>query len=54
MRVLVAGAAGLIGSAVALEFADHGHDVVRLVRREPGPGEVRWDSALRHQLGALA
>lgn len=43
MRVLVAGAGGLIGSAVALEFADHGHDVVRLVRREPGPREVRWD-----------
>ena len=43
MRVLVAGAGGLIGSAVALELADHGHDVVRLVRREPGPGEVRWD-----------
>jgi NAD dependent epimerase/dehydratase family enzyme len=43
MLVLVAGAGGLIGSAVALELADHGHDVVRLVRREPGPGEVRWD-----------
>jgi uncharacterized protein (TIGR01777 family) len=43
MRVLVAGAGGLIGSAVALELAHHGHDVVQLVRREPGPGEVRWD-----------
>ena len=43
MRVLVAGAGGLIGSAVARELADHGHDVVRLVRREPGQGEVRWD-----------
>ena len=47
MRVLVAGAGGLIGSAVALELADHGHDVVRLVRREPGPGEVRWDPDAR-------
>jgi len=43
MRVLVAGAGGLIGSAVAGHFASNGHDVVRLVRHAPGPGEVRWD-----------
>jgi uncharacterized protein (TIGR01777 family) len=43
MRVLVAGAGGLIGSVVARELTDNGHEVVRLVRHEPGPGEVRWD-----------
>jgi uncharacterized protein (TIGR01777 family) len=47
MRVLVAGAGGLIGSAVTLELAGHGHDVVRLVRREPGLGEVGWDPDTR-------
>jgi uncharacterized protein (TIGR01777 family) len=39
----MAGAGGLIGSAVARQLSSHGHDVVRLVRREPEPGEVRWD-----------
>ena len=43
MRVLVAGAGGLIGSVVASDLTSKGHEVVRLVRREPGPGEVRWD-----------
>ena len=43
MRVLIAGAGGLIGSAVARQLASDGHDVVRLVRHVPGPGEVRWD-----------
>ncbi len=43
MRVLVAGAGGLIGSVVASDLATKGHEVVRLVRHEPGPGEVRWD-----------
>jgi uncharacterized protein (TIGR01777 family) len=43
MRVLIAGAGGLIGSVVAHDFIAKGHEVVRLVRREPGPGEVRWD-----------
>jgi uncharacterized protein len=43
MRVLIAGAGGLIGSAVAGQLASNGHEVARLVRRAPGPGEVRWD-----------
>jgi len=33
----------MIGSAVAPYLASQGHEVVRLVRREPGDGEVRWD-----------
>ncbi|MEU8453356.1 TIGR01777 family oxidoreductase [Streptomyces griseoaurantiacus] len=45
-RVALAGASGLIGSALARSLERDGHTVVRLVRRPPrGPGEVRWDPA---------
>ncbi|MGF1645462.1 MAG: TIGR01777 family oxidoreductase [Kineosporiaceae bacterium] len=44
MRVAVTGATGLIGSALLPQLVAAGHQVVRLVRREPrGPDEVRWD-----------
>jgi uncharacterized protein len=43
MRVLVAGAGGLIGSVVARDLTTNGHEVVRLVRHEPAAGQVRWD-----------
>jgi uncharacterized protein len=43
MRVLVAGSHGLIGSVVAAHLGSGSHEVVRLVRHEPGPGDVRWD-----------
>ncbi len=43
MRVLVAGAGGLIGSAVARHLIARGHEVARLVRHAPRPGDVRWD-----------
>ena len=43
MKVLVAGSRGLIGSAVTRHLASAGHEIVRLVREEPSPGEVRWD-----------
>ncbi|MFI5974696.1 TIGR01777 family oxidoreductase [Streptomyces sp. NPDC051452] len=43
-RIVVAGASGLIGSALVRSLAADGHEVVRLVRRAPrGPREVRWD-----------
>jgi uncharacterized protein (TIGR01777 family) len=43
-RIAVAGASGLIGSALARSLAADGHEVVRMVRRAPrGPLEVRWD-----------
>ncbi len=43
-RVAVAGASGLIGSALVRSLTADGIEVVRLVRRAPtGPGEVRWD-----------
>lgn len=43
-RVAIAGASGLIGSALARSLRADGHEVVRLVRRAPrGEDEVRWD-----------
>jgi hypothetical protein len=45
MRVAVSGSTGLVGSEVVTVLSAGGHDVVRLVRRVPAPGEkaVRWD-----------
>jgi uncharacterized protein (TIGR01777 family) len=51
MRLLISAASGLIGSAVAAGLAADQHEIVRLVRRSPGPGgggeaggrEIRWD-----------
>ncbi|AKN68888.1 epimerase [Streptomyces sp. PBH53] len=48
-RIAVAGASGLIGSALVRSLAADGHEVVRLVRREPrGADEVRWDPQRRY------
>jgi len=33
----------MIGTALTRHLAECGHEVVRLVRRRPGPGEVWWD-----------
>ena len=43
MKILIAGASGMIGSAVAPYLTSHGHEVFRLVRRDPVAGEVKWD-----------
>ncbi|MCY3665053.1 MAG: TIGR01777 family oxidoreductase [Gemmatimonadetes bacterium] len=43
MKVLVAGSSGLIGTALCSRLEREGHEVVRLVRREPVQGELRWD-----------
>lgn len=44
VKILCAGASGFLGSALATELASAGHDVHRLVRREPtGDAEHRWD-----------
>jgi uncharacterized protein (TIGR01777 family) len=44
MRVLIAGASGLIGTALAARLSEAGHDVRKLVRRESRAGdEFRWD-----------
>jgi uncharacterized protein len=46
MRIVISGASGLIGSALASAFRETGHEVIRLVRTPPsGDDEVRWDPA---------
>ncbi|MFT4622173.1 MAG: hypothetical protein ACI8PZ_000829 [Myxococcota bacterium] len=42
LRVVVSGASGLVGSALCAFLDAGGHTVERLVRRAPGPGEIRW------------
>jgi uncharacterized protein (TIGR01777 family) len=43
MNVLVTGSSGLIGTALIKKLSAQGHEVTRLVRRTPRPGEVRWN-----------
>jgi NAD-dependent epimerase/dehydratase family protein len=43
MKILIAGSHGMIGSAVTPHLIECGHQVIRLVRHTPGPGEVWWD-----------
>jgi hypothetical protein len=46
MRVAITGSTGLVGSEVVTVLSAAGHEVVRLVRRVPAPGEkavLRWD-----------
>jgi len=46
MRIVAAGASGMIGEPLVRWWRSAGHDVVRLVRRAPtAPGEVQWDPA---------
>lgn len=52
-RIAVAGASGLIGSALVRSLTADGHDVVRLVRRPPrAPDEARWDPERQYVDGA--
>ena len=44
LTVVIAGAGGVVGSALAPYLTTAGHRVVKLVRRPPtGPDEVQWD-----------
>ncbi|MFE0381907.1 TIGR01777 family oxidoreductase [Streptomyces inhibens] len=44
MRIAITGSTGLIGTALVQSLRADGHEVVRLVRREPTTAdEVRWD-----------
>lgn len=46
MKILIAGASGLIGRATAAVLRDDGHEVIRLVRRAAAsPDEIRWNPA---------
>ena len=42
MKIAIAGASGLVGSALIPELENNGHDVVRLVRNSPRAGELEW------------
>ena len=43
MKILIAGSHGMIGSAVTRHLIECGHEVVRLVRKAPGDGELYWE-----------
>ena len=44
MRVAVTGASGLVGTALVRALSADGHEVLRLVRRQPHePTEIQWD-----------
>lgn len=46
MRIAVSGSSGLVGSAVVADLAAAGHEVLKLVRRDPAASdEIRWDPA---------
>ncbi len=46
MRIIVAGASGMIGTALSNRLRSGGHDVVALVRRPAAsPSESQWDPA---------
>ena len=50
MRVAITGSTGLVGSEMVAVLSAAGHEVVRLVRRVPAPGEkgvLRWDPVKR-------
>jgi len=49
VKVVLTGASGLLGPALASSFRVDGHQVVRLVRREPSAAdEARWDPVAGH------
>ena len=43
MKILVSGSNGMVGSAVTRHLIECGYEVIRLVRRTPGPNEIWWD-----------
>jgi uncharacterized protein (TIGR01777 family) len=46
MRILIAGSTGFLGERLVRHLRDAGHDISRLVRRDPrNANEFRWDPA---------
>ncbi len=45
LHVAITGASGLIGRVLGAFLTTGGHEVIRIVRRTPGPGEVEWQPA---------
>jgi uncharacterized protein (TIGR01777 family) len=54
VKVAVTGSSGLIGRPLVEALRREGHEVVRLVRREPGAGEIRWEPGSPLDPAALA
>jgi uncharacterized protein (TIGR01777 family) len=48
MHVVITGARGLLGGALARSLRDDGHRVTGVTRSEPGPDEIRWSPAEQH------
>src|SRR5262249_26279931 len=42
MKIAIAGASGLVGSALIPSLEAEGHEVTRLVRSAPRAGEIEW------------
>ena len=42
MKILVSGSHGLVGKALVRSLTNDGHEIIRLVRSQPAPGEVEW------------
>lgn len=53
MRIAITGSSGLIGGALATDLERDGHEVLRVVRRDGGPGSTTWDIE-RGQVDAAA
>lgn len=45
LKVAITGASGMIGSMLAPALVAGGHQVIRVVRKAPAAGEIRWDPA---------
>jgi uncharacterized protein (TIGR01777 family) len=45
VKVAIGGASGFIGTSLVPALEAEGHEVLRLVRRPPQAGEIRWDPA---------
>lgn len=43
MRIAITGSSGFIGSALRASLEADGHEVLRVVRSDGGPGTTRWD-----------
>ncbi|NOT06785.1 MAG: TIGR01777 family protein [Gemmatimonadales bacterium] len=44
-KIAITGVSGFLGSLLAKSLSSAGHEVVRIVRREPRESEIRWDPA---------
>ncbi len=43
MKIVISGASGLVGGALCKSLSSQGHEVIKLVRRDAGPGSIKWD-----------